>query len=203
MSILIFLEKCKGQYIYNSLPDCLMFALLQFRSSCYLKVKAMNCSEEDLPDHIKKEIIAREIQALIGVDEPAEDEYFEDIEFDPYSLDSEVSYNLENKFHHGIKEPRPAYKNLKPAAKSVLECEYIRMSKNRFYTSSELSDVRTYVKVSIPGLRGVFYLPTCKLSELMKQNLHEYSVNDRLKTWSLILKFDVNYDFLKKNVKKR
>ena len=163
----------------------------------------MNCSEEDVPNYIKRQSIQKDIQALLGTDVSEEDENSEVKKFDPYSLDALVHPHLESKFRHGIKEPAPAYKNTKSASKSMFECEVIRFDGDRISTSFSLYDHNSFIKITIPSYKGNYYLLAGRIKELMKQDLHEFYLRCFKTCTSLILKFNVDYDFLKENVRKR
>lgn len=147
------------------------------------------------PQHISDRIIQDFIDQLLRVGE----EYKKEIKhFNPYSLDSKRSFNLEANFKNGVKPAPSATKKLKQAARSMFEFEILR-SVGDDIEVPQVIDTK-FTKIETPGLVGDYYIKTILLRNLMSQFLYEIVRRPCKGGERLVAKFNVDTRLLEGSI---
>lgn len=134
------------------------------------KYKTM-ADQEYVPEHVQDMIFAEYIHRLLDDEKGNEDDEAE-WPFNPYSLDSSVpAFRLESGFKHGIKEPSPASKKLKPASHSMFECEFMEEVNGVVDISGIYAAVGKYIVVNIVELGQKFYVPVDAMKTLLQEGI--------------------------------
>jgi hypothetical protein len=150
------------------------------------------------PQHISDRIIQDFIDQLLRVGE----EYKKEIKhFNPYSLDSKRTFNLEANFKNGVKSAPSATKKLKPAAHSVFEFEMMRNVGDEIEVPQVLGS--TYVPIKIHGRIGDYYIRTSLLRNLMSEFLYETTVGPCKGGERFVARFYIDTKLLNENCVRR
>ena len=126
-----------------------------------------NTSRESTPTHLSDRIIQDYIDDLLA----QRDYYRNTLDKEKYNLSPpDKHFYKENRFIHGQKSCPPAYKKLKSASVSMLECEETRTGYVSMIGSFDFD--RKNLKIKIPGIKGIYYLPVKNLIKLLKTKVH-------------------------------